>query len=104
MSAALLRSVAAARADHDRTCQFGGRALEVHLNPSDAVRLEVDDGEDLCGLRAVYDAKVAAGRLRIYCDLELGGAPPEESTGRSTQTPLPARTPMPVPVEVPLAS
>jgi hypothetical protein len=104
MSAALLRSVATARAGHDRNCRFGGRAAEVHLNPSAAARLAVEDGEDLCGLKAVHDTKVAAGRLRIYCDLELGGAPPEVSTGRSTQTPLPARTPTPVPVEVPLAA
>lgn len=101
MSAALLKSVAAAREDHDRTCRYGGRAVEVHLNPADADRLSVEDGENLCGLTARHDAKVAAGRLRIYCDLELGGAPPVESSARSTSTPLPARSPKPV--EMPLA-
>lgn len=104
MGARLLRSVASARTDHDWTCRVGGRALEVHLNPADADRLNVGEGEDVCGLAARRDAKVGLGRLRIYCDLELGGAPPEESTGRSTQTRLPARTPTPVPVEVPLAA
>jgi hypothetical protein len=103
MSAALLRSVANARTDHDMTCRFGGRAVEVHLNPSDAERLQVEDGEDLCGLTARHDEKVGAGRLRIYCDLELGGEPPVERASRSTSTPLPARRSTPVPVEMPLA-
>lgn len=102
MSADLLRSVAVAREDHDRTCRYGGRAVEVHLNPDDATRLNVEDGENLCGLTARHDAKVAPGRLRIYCDLELSGASPQISTGRSTATPLPARAPKPV--EVPLAA
>jgi hypothetical protein len=106
MSAALLRSVAAARADHDRTCRFGGRAVEVHLNPTDAERLRVEDGEDLCGLTARRDDKLGLGRLRIYCDLELDGAPPRRAI-RSSRTPLPAHRPAydepPVPIEMPLA-
>jgi hypothetical protein len=104
MSAELLTSVAAARANHDQTCRYGGRAIEVHLNPADAERLLVEDGEDLCGLVAKHDAKVTAGRLRIYCDLELGGAPPQERASRSTTTPLPTRRSTPVPVEAPLAA
>jgi hypothetical protein len=102
MSTALLQSVAAAKADHDRTCRWGGVALEVHFNPADAERLQVEDGENLCGLTARLDAKVGLGRLRIYCDLELGGAPPKATSARSTTTPLPARSPNPV--EVPFAS
>ncbi len=104
MSAELLQSVAAAKAAHDRTCRYGGRAIEVHFNPIDAERLRVEDGEDLCGLIARHDPKVDAGRLRIYCDLELGGAPPQERASRSTSTSLPSRRSTPVPVEAPLAA
>jgi len=98
VSAALLQRVALLRAEHDRTCRWQGTAVEIHFNPQDAGRLGVEDGEDLCGLRAVCDPKLAIGRTRIYCDLELGGAPPRHSSARSTSTstPLPVRSPTPV--------
>jgi hypothetical protein len=85
----LLRDVANARADHDKTCRYRGIAIEVHLNPSDADRLGVEEGEDLAGLAAVRDAKLALGRLRVYCDAELHGQgePLRQQSAMSITTP-----------------
>lgn len=87
-----MHSIQGARQHHDTTCRYGGRAVEVHLNPDDAARLGLDDGEELCGLRIVNDAKLALGRMRVYCDVELDGqGEPAAATRAISTTTIPAR-------------
>lgn len=87
-----MASIDGARRHHDQTCRYRGRAVEVHVNPDDATRLGLDDGEEICGLTVVHDGKLALGRMRVYCDVELAGqgAPPATTEAISTTT-IPAR-------------
>lgn len=82
-----MRSVDAARRDHDRTCRYKGVAVEVHLHPPDADKLGWEDGEDICGLAVKRDAKVPPKRLRVFCDYELhGGGLSEKESERVSAT------------------
>lgn len=87
-----MRSTDGARRHHDETCRYGGRAVEVHLHPADATRPGLDEGEEICGLKVVHDAKLALSRMRVYCDVELDGQgePPAATEAISTIT-IPAR-------------
>lgn len=101
--ATIMEDIARRRGEHDKPggCPYGGRASEVHMNPADIERLDLDDGEDLCGLTLRSDEKVGVRRMRIYCDRELGGSPPVERASRSTSTPIQAP---PVKIPTPVAS
>jgi hypothetical protein len=92
----LLRDVAGARKHHDKTCPYRGTAIEVHLNPADADRLGVEEGEDLAGLTAVRDAKQSPSLLRVYCDAELHG----QGEPISTQSAMSLTTPNTEPIKV----
>lgn len=94
----VLANVKTARDYHNKTCRYKGVAIEVHFNPDDATRLGIEEGEDLCGLKAVHDHKVSPSRLRVYCDAELHGqGEPISAQSRSSIT-TPVKNPTPVKV------
>lgn len=92
-----MQSIDHARRDHDQTCRYGGAAIEVHMNPSDAERLGFDDGEDVCGLKLVHDPKLGVGRIRVYCDVELGGQGEPQAVADAVSTTTIPRRAVPLP-------
>ena len=96
----VIADVAKKKREHDDTCVYRGRATEVHFNPADMTRLGIDEDEDIFGLLAKADQKLSLGRMRIYCDIELGGSPPARAVGTSTFTGQRTKTPANAPVVI----
>ena len=65
-----MKVVCQAREVHDRTCVWGGKATEVHLAFFDIERMGWEEGDVICGLTVMGDAKVATGMMRVTCDAE----------------------------------
>ena len=65
-----MRAVCQAKEVHDRTCQWGGKATEVHLAYFDIERMGWEEGDIICGLVVVGDKSVATGMMRVTCDAE----------------------------------
>ena len=76
-SAKNMQAVCKAKEHHDKTCPWGGTGNAVHLNWFDIERMGWDEGDVICGLVVVGDAKVATGMMRVTCDAEpaAAGAP-----------------------------
>lgn len=68
-----MEAIVRARDVHDRTCRYGGKAIEVHMTSFDITRCGWDEGDNVGGLTVVADDKLAPGRFRVYCDIELHG-------------------------------
>jgi hypothetical protein len=62
--------VCKAKEAHNKSCPYGGTATAVHLNFFDIERLGWEEGDVICGLTVVGDAKVATGMIRVTCDAE----------------------------------
>jgi hypothetical protein len=69
-SAKNMQAVCKAREVHDKTCPWGGKANQVHLNWFDLERIGWDAGDVICGLTVVGDEKVGTGMMRVTCDAE----------------------------------
>jgi hypothetical protein len=68
-----MEAVCKAKEAHNNTCPWGGNATEVHLTFFDIERLGWEEGDTICGLTVVADAKVATGMMRVTCDAEPDG-------------------------------
>jgi hypothetical protein len=78
-SAKNMQAVCKAKEHHDRTCPWGGTGTEVHMNWFDIDRMGWEEGDVICGLVVVGDAKVSTGMMRVTCDAEgAGGGRSEE--------------------------
>jgi hypothetical protein len=78
-SAKNMQAVCKAKEQHDKTCPWGGKGTEVHLNWFDIDRMGWEEGDVICGLVVVGDEKVPTGRMRVTCDAEGdGGGQSEE--------------------------
>jgi len=75
-SAKNMQAVCKAKEVHNTTCPYGGNATAVHLNWFDLERIGWDEGDVICGLTVLGDAKVATGMMRVTCDAE-----PDEPSG-----------------------
>src|SRR3712207_1817567 len=76
-----MQAVCHAKEVHDKTCPYGGNATHVHLNWFDIERMGWEEGDTICGLTVLGDAKVATGMMRVTCDAEPddpGGLEAEE--------------------------
>jgi hypothetical protein len=69
-SAKNMQAVCKAKEVHNQTCPYGGNATAVHLNWFDLDRMGWEEGDDICGLTVIGDAKVATGMMRVTCDAE----------------------------------
>ena len=69
-SAKNMQAVCKAKEVHDKTCPYGGTANAVHLNWFDIDRMGWEEGDVICGLAVMGDAKVATGMMRVTCDAE----------------------------------
>ena len=69
-SAKNMQAVCKAKDVHNRTCPYGGNANAVHLNWFDIDRMGWEEGDLICGLVVIGDAKVATGMMRVTCDAE----------------------------------
>jgi hypothetical protein len=78
-SARNMAAVCKARDVHDANCPWGGKATRVHLSWFDIERLGWEEGDVICGLVVVGDARIATGRMRVTCDAEPGGGEREEA-------------------------
>jgi hypothetical protein len=65
-----MQAVCKAKDAHNASCPYGGQATEVHLNWFDLDRMGWEEGDNVCGLRVIGDAKVATGMMRVRCDAE----------------------------------
>jgi hypothetical protein len=74
-----MEAVCKARDVHDANCPWGGKATRVHLSWFDIERLGWEEGDVICGLVVVGDARIATGRMRVTCDAEPGGGEREEA-------------------------
>ncbi len=72
-SAKNMQAVCKAKEHHDKTCPWRGTGNAVHLNWFDLERMGWDEGDVICGLVVVGDAKVATGMMRVTCDAEPDG-------------------------------
>jgi hypothetical protein len=72
-SAKNMQAVCKAREVHDKTCPWGGKANQVHLNWFDLERIGWDAGDVICGLTVAGDEKVGTGMMRVTCDAEPDG-------------------------------
>jgi len=72
-SAKNMQAVCKAKEHHDQTCPWRGTGTEVHLNWFDIDRMGWEEGDVICGLVVVGDAKVATGMMRVTCDAEPDG-------------------------------
>jgi hypothetical protein len=72
-SAKNMEAVCKAKDVHNRTCPWGGTATEVHMAYFDIERMGWDEGDVICGLTVVGDAKVPTGMMRVTCDAEGDG-------------------------------
>ena len=68
-----MRAVCQAKEVHDRTCQWGGKATEVHLAYFDIERMGWEEGDLICGLIVVGDKRVPTGMMKVTCDAEPDG-------------------------------
>ncbi len=73
-----MRAVCEAKEVHDKTCPWGGKGTEVHLNYFDIDRMGWEEGDVICGLVVVGDRTVATGMMRVTCDAEPDGGRSEE--------------------------
>jgi hypothetical protein len=73
-----MEAVCKAKEVHNRTCPWGGTATEVHLAFFDIERIGWEEGDVICGLTVVGDAKVATGMMRVTCDAEPDNLDSEE--------------------------
>jgi hypothetical protein len=69
-SAKNMQAVCKAKDVHNQTCPYGGNATNVHLNWFDLERIGWEEGDVICGLTVLGDAKVATGMMRVTCDAE----------------------------------
>ena len=69
-SAKNMQAVCKAKEVHNQTCPYGGNANAVHMNWFDLERIGWEEGDVICGLTVVGDAKVATGMMRVTCDAE----------------------------------
>ena len=69
-SAKNMEAVCKAKEVHNKTCPYGGNANAVHLNWFDIERMGWEEGDVICGLVVMGDAKVATGMMRVTCDAE----------------------------------
>ena len=69
-SAKNMEAVCKAKELHNKTCPYGGNATHVHLNWFDIERIGWEEGDVICGLTVLGDAKVATGMMRVSCDAE----------------------------------
>lgn len=74
-SAKNMQAVCKAKEQHDKTCPYGGNATEVHLNWFDIERMGWDEGDNICGLTVIGNAKVPTGMMRVRCDAEPDDTP-----------------------------
>jgi hypothetical protein len=65
-----MQAVCQAKEVHDKTCQWGGKATEVHLAYFDIERMGWEEGDVICGLTVVGDKRVPTGMMRVTCDAE----------------------------------
>jgi hypothetical protein len=72
-SAKNMEAVCKAKDVHNRTCPWGGTATEVHMAFFDIERMGWEEGDVICGLTVVGDAKVSTGMMRVTCDAEGDG-------------------------------
>jgi hypothetical protein len=72
-SAKNMEAVCKAKDVHNRTCPWGGTATEVHMAYFDIERMGWEEGDVICGLTVVGDAKVSTGMMRVTCDAEGDG-------------------------------
>jgi hypothetical protein len=73
-----MQAVCKAKEVHNRTCQWGGQATEVHLAFFDIERMGWEEGDLICGLTVVGDKTVATGMMRVTCDAEPDNLHEEE--------------------------
>ena len=76
-SAKNMQAVCKAKEVHNKTCPYGGNATAVHMSFFDVDRLGWEEGDTICGLTVVADAKVATGMMRVTCDAEPDGGKDE---------------------------
>ena len=69
-SAKNMEAVCKAKEHHDKTCPWGGKGTHVHLSWFDIERMGWEEGDVICGLTVVGNAKVATGMMRVRCDAE----------------------------------
>ena len=72
-SAKNMQAVCKAKEAHNRSCPYGGQANAVHLSWFDIERMGWEEGDLICGLVVIGDAKVATGMMRVTCDAEPDG-------------------------------
>ena len=77
-----MEAVCKAKEVHDRTCPWGGKATEVHLAYFDIERIGWEEGDLICGLVVVGDAKSPPGMMRVTCDAEPDDGPAGRGRGR----------------------
>ena len=65
-----MKVVCDAKEHHDKTCVWGGKATQVHMSFFDIDRLGWEEGDVICGLTVMGDAKVSTGMMRVTCDAE----------------------------------
>jgi hypothetical protein len=75
-SAKNMEAVCKAKEHHNRTCPYGGNATAVHLNWFDLDRMGWEEGDIICGLTVIGDAKIQSRTMRVTCDAE-----PDEDSG-----------------------
>lgn len=80
VSGANFKTVMEAKAHHDATCRYGGKAIEVHMNPADIERCGWEDGDEIGGMTLVSSPRRRVGYLRVYCDAELNEGKGVETT------------------------
>ena len=85
-SAKNMQAVCKAKEQHDKTCPWGGKGTEVHLNWFDIDRMGWEEGDVICGLVVIGDSQVPTGRMRVTCDAEGdGGGRTEEEEVESVE-------------------
>ena len=62
-----LEAISKAIKKHDATCRFGGKAIEVLMNPFEVERL---DWDEIMGVPISGDPQISTGRFVIVCDKE----------------------------------
>jgi hypothetical protein len=67
-----------AKAHHDRTCRYGGKATAVEMSYFDIERLGWEEGDTIAGLVIVGDAKRQPYSIRVTCDAEPNRPKQEE--------------------------
>src|SRR3954454_21888713 len=59
-----------AKAQHDRTCRYGGKANAIEMSYFDIERLGWEEGDVVAGLTIVGDPKRQTGTIRVTGDAQ----------------------------------